>query len=231
MSELLSHQVNLISFQLQQFSTYYYLLIDWNKRLNLTAITEKDEVYLKHFYDSITPAFYLDFSSQMSVCDIGSGAGFPSIPLMIVNPHIHVTIIDSLKKRITFLEELKIQLNLKNLHLVHGRAEDIGKMKQYRETFDIVVARAVAKLNVLAEYCLPFCKVSGYFIALKGSLINEEVTESLKAIKQLGGLIEQTHSLKLPIEHSERTIIKIKKQHNTPKKYPRKAGTPVKSPL
>lgn len=230
-NELLLHDITLNDKQIEQFSTYYSLLIEWNKKINLTSITNKEEVYLKHFYDSISPAFYFDFNHRVNICDVGAGAGFPSIPLLIVFPNLRVTIIDSLKKRITFLEKLKVELNLSHLHLVHGRAEDIGNNKQYREQFDIVVSRAVAKLNVLAEYCLPLCKVSGHFIALKGVFNQLELKESINAIDVLGGKVVNNHQFHLPFEKSERSIIEIEKHLKTPNKYPRKAGTPSKKPL
>jgi|SRR5690625_666730 len=230
-NELLLHDIILSDKQMEQFSTYYSLLIEWNKKINLTSIIDKEEVYLKHFFDSISPAFYFNFNRELNICDVGAGAGFPSIPLLIVFPKLHVTIIDSLKKRITFLEELKAVLNLSNLHLVHGRAEDIGKSKQYREHFDIVVSRAVAKLNVLAEYCIPLCKVTGHFIALKGVFNQLELKESINAIDILGGRVVNNNQFYLPFEKSERSIIEIEKHLKTPNKYPRKAGTPSKKPL
>lgn len=217
--------------QIVQFSLYYKTLIEWNEKMDLTAITNKNDVYLKHFYDSITPSFYFDFNKKISLCDVGAGAGFPSIPLKICYPHLNITIVDSLKKRITFLEHLIQHLNLDNVETIHSRAEDFGKNKKYRESFDLVIARAVARTSVLSELCLPLSKVNGYFIAMKGTNIDEELQDAEKAINVLGGKIEEDISFQLPIEKSDRTIVMIKKVKSTPKKYPRKAGTPQKNPI
>lgn len=221
--------ISLSNQQLAQFEKYYELLFSWNKKVNLTSITEKKEVYLKHFYDSISPAFY--FSLEGNLCDIGAGAGFPSLPLLITNPAISVTIVDSLKKRIHFLDELVTKLELDNVNLIHARAEDVGKDSKYREQFSVVTARAVARMSVLSELCLPLCKVGGSFIALKGANAHEEMKTAVNANKILGGETVANHTLHLPIEDSERTIIQIRKVKHTPKKYPRKAGTPAKTPL
>src|SRR5690625_3521287 len=157
--------MHLKEMQREQFQKYYELLVEWNKKVNLTAITDKKDVYLKHFYDSISPSFYFDFTKKVNLCDIGAGAGFPSIPLNICFPNLHITIVDSLKKRINFLSHLIESLQLPNVHLVHSRAEDFGRDKRYREYFDIVSARAVARMSVLSEYCIPLCKIGGTFIA------------------------------------------------------------------
>jgi len=223
--------IQLTDKQLKQFDLYYDLLIDWNKKVNLTAITEKKEVYLKHFFDSITPSFYIDFEQVKTVCDIGAGAGFPSIPLKICFPHLHITIVDSLNKRINFLEQLIDTLDLNHIQLVHGRAEDIGQQKEHRAYYDLVTARAVARMSVLSEYCLPLCKIGGTFIALKGASASEESADAKKAINVLGGEYKEEHQFTLPIEESERSIVVINKVRNTPKKYPRKAGTPAKTPI
>lgn len=219
--------------QMEKFQLYYNLLIDWNAKINLTAITEKEEVFLKHFYDSLTIVQAYSFSEEksLSICDVGSGAGFPSIPLKIVYPHIQVSIVDSLKKRISFLEDLVEKLQLEFIDLFHDRAENFGQNKNYREKYDVVTARAVARLSVLSEFCLPLTKVGGHFIAMKGASGQEEIIESKNAIKLLGGKVHRTHAFTLPIENSERTIFDIKKIKNTPKKYPRKPGTPIKMPL
>lgn len=217
--------------QLKQFNDYYHLLVEWNERVNLTAITDQEEVYLKHFFDSITPSFYYDFMKEVTLCDIGAGAGFPSIPLKIIFPHLQITIVDSLKKRINFLEKLVETLGLQDVTLVHARAEDYGQNKEARASYDLVTARAVARMSVLSEYCLPLCKRDGTFIALKGANASEELLDSKKAIQLLGGEHERDHLFSLPVEESERTITIIKKVKNTPKKYPRKAGTPAKQPL
>lgn len=226
------HGITLSDEQLKQYDTYYRLLVEWNDKVNLTAIVEKEEVYLKHFYDSITPSFYIDINKIKTVCDVGAGAGFPSIPLLIAFPHLHVTIVDSLNKRINFLQLLVNELGLsKQVQLIHGRAEDVGRDKEIRETFDLVTARAVARTNVLLEYCLPLTKVNGLFLALKGQYLEDEHRESQKAISILGGKFMNKHSFYLPLEDSERNIIEFHKIKRTPKAYPRKAGTPAKKPI
>lgn len=217
--------------QVEQFRLYYELLVEWNKNVNLTAITDRNEVYLKHFYDSVSPSFYYPFAEKQSICDIGAGAGFPSIPLKICFPHLQITIVDSLKKRIHFLEELVAALQLKNVQLIHSRAEDFGQKSNYRESFDIVTARAVARMSVLSEYCLPLCKVGGIFIALKGSTIEKELSDAKKAIDILGGKLMENNVFQLPIEKSDRSIVLIKKIKKTKKMYPRKAGIPGKNPI
>lgn len=228
---LKQHHIALNENQIKQFNTYFELLIEWNNNINLTAITEKNEVYLKHFYDSISPSFYFDFQNVISLCDVGAGAGFPSIPLKICFPHLHITIVDSLKKRIDFLEKLTSTLQLDHIHLVHSRAEDFGQQKEYRENYDVVTARAVARMSVLAEYCLPLNKIGGTFIALKGSNVEDELLDSQKAIRVLGGELLKNNLFHLPIENSVRSIVTIKKIKKTNKKYPRKAGTPAKNPI
>jgi len=217
--------------QLDQFETYFTTLVEWNEKMNLTAITEKTDVYLKHFYDSITASFYFDFTKPFHLCDVGAGAGFPSIPLKIVYPHIEVTIVDSLNKRISFLNHLADVLHLENIHFVHDRAETFGVNPAYRESFDVVTARAVARLSVLSEFCIPLSKVGGHFLAMKALHAKEELDAGQKAITTLGGKVEKVHTFTLPMEDSERTILIIKKEKQTPKKYPRKPGTPGKSPI
>ncbi|ULT57082.1 16S rRNA (guanine(527)-N(7))-methyltransferase RsmG [Neobacillus drentensis] len=217
--------------QLDQFETYFTTLVEWNEKMNLTAITEKTDVYLKHFYDSITASFYFDFTKPFHLCDVGAGAGFPSIPLKIVYPHIEVTIVDSLNKRISFLNHLADVLHLENIHFVHDRAETFGVNPAYRESFDVVTARAVARLSVLSEFCIPLAKVGGHFLAMKALHAKEELDAGQKAITTLGGKVEKVHTFTLPMEDSERTILIIKKEKQTPKKYPRKPGTPGKSPI
>ncbi|KIX90844.1 16S rRNA methyltransferase [Staphylococcus microti] len=229
--QLDEHGITLSDKQKQQFETYYDMLVTWNDKINLTSITEKHEVYLKHFYDSITPSFYCDLSEPLHVCDVGAGAGFPSIPLKIVFPHLHVTIVDSLNKRIHFLNQLAEALELEGVRFVHDRAETFGKNEDYRASFDIVTARAVARLSVLSELCLPLVKKHGLFLALKSSKGQEELDEARFAIGVLGGRVEDVFSFTLPEEAGERQIIKIQKRSQTPKKYPRKPGTPNKAPL
>ncbi|WP_416827905.1 16S rRNA (guanine(527)-N(7))-methyltransferase RsmG [Ectobacillus polymachus] len=217
--------------QLNQFETYYKLLVEWNEKMNLTAITDKEEVYLKHFFDSITAAFYYDLSKPFSLCDIGAGAGFPSLPLKICFPQLQVTIVDSLQKRITFLNHLANELQLENVAFYHDRAETFGRKEGMRESFDIVTARAVARLSVLSELCLPLVKAGGVFIAMKGAAANEEIENGMHAVQVLGGEIRDRNTFRLPIEESERNIIIIEKVRKTPKKYPRKPGTPNKLPI
>ena len=214
--------------QLEQFEMYYQTLVEWNEKMNLTAITDKDEVYLKHFYDSISAAFYFDFTKPVNICDVGAGAGFPSIPLKIVFPHLEVTIVDSLNKRISFLNHLANVLKLENVHFIHDRAETFGVNPKHRESYDIVTARAVARMSVLSELCLPLVKVGGHFIAMKAAHANEELAAGKKAITTLGGKLEEKYTFTLPMEESERNIVVIKKEKQTPKKYPRKPGTPGK---
>jgi 16S rRNA (guanine527-N7)-methyltransferase len=230
--EMLSAKgISLSPQQIQQYETYYSTLVEWNEKMNLTAITDKQEVYLKHFYDSITAAFYFDFKQPIHICDVGAGAGFPSLPIKIAFPELHVTIVDSLNKRIGFLEYLSNQLGLKNVQFIHDRAETFGQKKEHRETYDVVTARAVARLSVLSELCLPLVKVGGTFVAMKGASAKEELEAGKKAIAVLGGKLEQSYSFTLPQEESERNILIIKKEKSTPKKYPRKPGTPNKTPI
>ncbi|WP_274365065.1 16S rRNA (guanine(527)-N(7))-methyltransferase RsmG [Paenibacillus thermotolerans] len=217
--------------QSEQFETYFRELVDWNERMNLTAITDREQVYVKHFYDSASLSFVVPLQEINTLADVGAGAGFPSIPLKILFPHLSVTIIDSLQKRIGFLTSLTKSLGLQDVHCVHGRAEDVGRDRAHRETYDMVTARAVARLSVLAEFCMPLVKVGGIFSAMKGADPQEELKEAQFAIRQLGGKVREEHSLELPEDGSKRHIIIIDKHKNTPKAYPRKAGTPLKSPL
>lgn len=228
--KLSEHGIELSETQKEQFQTYYQLFVEWNEKMNLTSITEEHDVYLKHFYDSITPSFYYDFDGELSICDVGAGAGFPSIPLKIVFPELKVTIVDSLNKRIQFLNHLAAELGLQDVSFVHDRAESYGK-GAYRESYDIVTARAVARLTVLSELCLPLVKKGGQFIALKSSKGEEELQEANFAINILGGNVKETFSFELPEDAGERQMIVIDKRRQTSKKYPRKPGTPNKSPL
>lgn len=223
----------LSSKQKEQFSIYYQELIETNKKVNLTRITAEEDVYQKHFYDSVTPVLEFPelFKGNKTLCDVGAGAGFPSLPIKILCPDLKVTIIDSLGKRLKFLESLVKKLGLTNITLVHSRAEDAGQNPALREKFDIVTARAVARMSVLGEYCLPLVKLDGYFVALKGPKADTELTEAKKAIKLLGGKTEKVIELKLPNSTDERTLILVKKLSKTPKKYPRQAGTPNRKPL
>ena len=217
--------------QIAQFKKYFELLVEWNEKMNLTAITDLEGVYLKHFYDSISASFYFDFTNVTTVCDVGAGAGFPSIPIKICFPHLHVTIVDSLNKRITFLNYLSEQLNLENVHFVHARAEEFGQNVKYREQFDVVTARAVARLSVLSELCIPLAKKDGCFVALKAAAGPDELKDAKKAIATLGGELKEEFSFLLPVEESERTLYIFDKVKNTPKKYPRKPGVPNKTPI
>ncbi|MFJ8237517.1 16S rRNA (guanine(527)-N(7))-methyltransferase RsmG [Ureibacillus sp. NPDC094379] len=223
--------IELTDTQIAQFKTYFELLVEWNEKMNLTAITDLEGVYLKHFYDSISASFYFDFSNVNSICDVGAGAGFPSLPIKICFPHLHVTIVDSLNKRITFLNHLSEQLKLENVNFVHSRAEEFGQNLKYREQFDVVTARAVARLSVLSELCIPLVKQGGYFVALKAAAGAEELKDAKKAITTLGASLKEDFSYNLPIEESERTLYVFDKIKQTPKKYPRKPGVPNKTPI
>ncbi|MFB1081521.1 16S rRNA (guanine(527)-N(7))-methyltransferase RsmG [Jeotgalibacillus sp. JSM ZJ347] len=229
--QLKANGITLSDEQLEQFRKYHEILVEWNEKMNLTAITDREEVYLKHFYDSITAAFYFDFTKPMSICDVGAGAGFPSIPLKICFPHLNVSIVDSLNKRITFLNHLADELKLEDVHFYHDRAETFGKNAAHREQYDLVTARAVARLSVLSELCLPLAKTGGHFVAMKGAGAAEELDAGQKAIALLGGKKTAVHAFTLPEEESERSVIVVEKVKSTPKKYPRKPGTPNKSPL
>lgn len=218
--------------QLEQFDQYYRLLVEWNDKMNLTAITDREGVYVKHFYDSVSLAFFVDVPSVRTLADIGSGAGFPSIPLKIVFPHLEVTIIDSLNKRIQFLFHLADSLGFgKEVRCVHARAEDAARRPELRDSFDLVTARAVARLNVLSEFCLPFVRPGGMFVAMKGSGAAEELKEAAYSWKQLQGKLIADESFALPIEDAQRHMIKVLKSGKTPAKFPRKAGIPLKQPL
>ncbi|MFD0871811.1 MULTISPECIES: 16S rRNA (guanine(527)-N(7))-methyltransferase RsmG [Paenibacillus] len=223
--------IELIPVQLEQFATYYRELVTWNEKMNLTGITEEEQVYIKHFYDSLSLSFFLDLQEIRTLADIGSGAGFPSIPLKIAFPHLRVTIIDSLKKRIGFLEHLVQQLSLSEVELIHGRAEDWGRQSGYRDHFDMVTARAVARQSVLNEFCLPFVRKGGWFAAMKGTNPHEEVEESSFSMIELKAKLVQIYRMELPIEQAERHIVVLQKTGETPRKYPRPAGTPLKKPL
>lgn len=223
--------INLSEKQVEQFQIYYEYLIKINQVMNLTAITQKDEVIMKHFLDSLSITQLIDFSQTENVIDVGTGAGFPGIPLKIAFPHLQVTLMDSLNKRVKFLNETGEKIGVKNMVAIHSRAEELGKNKEYREKYDLCVSRAVANLSTLSEYCIPFVKIGGYFVSYKGNHISQECREASGAIEQLGGKIEKQLEFYLPGSDIERTFIKIKKIKQTPNKYPRKAGMPAKEPL
>lgn len=219
--ELANYGFKLSSKQKEQFATYYNKLIEFNKKVNLTRITDKNEVYLKHFFDSITPLLEFSdlFKGEKSLCDVGAGAGFPSLPIKILCPDLSITIVDSLGKRLKFLDELVSDLSLDKVTLVHSRAEDAGQNKNLREKFDLVTGRAVARMSVLSEYCLPLAKVDGYLVALKGPKAQDELAEAKNAIEVLGGSVKEVKELTLPDTDDERTLIVVKKVKATPKKY------------
>lgn len=215
--------------QLEKFYSYMSLLLEWNEKMNLTAITEPNEIILKHFIDSLT--ILNEINNNSKVVDVGTGAGFPGIPLSIANESLKITLVDSLNKRLIFLQEVIDKLELKNIEIVHSRAEDFGQNKKYRENFDIATSRAVANLSTLSEYLIPLVKINGKCICMKASDVEEEINQAKNAINVLGGTIEKIEEFKLPESDIGRTIIIINKQKQTPNKYPRKAGTPSKEPI
>lgn len=228
-----AEQLNIVlnDLQLHRFQIYYEMLIEKNKVMNLTAITEYDEVIDKHFIDSIMLGKVMDLSGNLSVIDVGTGAGFPGIPLKIAFPNIQMTLLDSLNKRVGFLNEVIEALELTNIEAIHSRAEDGGQNIRYREQYDLCVSRAVANLSTLSEYCLPFVKKSGYFVSYKSAQIQDELFQSKHAIKILGGRLQDVQMVDIPETEIARQFVRIQKIGNTPKIYPRKAGTASKNPL
>ena len=217
--------------QIKQFLTYYEMLVEWNSFMNLTAITEFEDVMKKHFIDSISLIKAYDISKPVNVIDVGTGSGFPGLALKIAYPNLKITLLDSLNKRIQFLNEVIQKLQLEEITTIHGRAEDYSKREEYREKFDLCVSRAVANLSTLSEYCLPYVKKGGYFVSYKSEKVSEEIIIAEHAIKILGGIIDRQVEFYLPKSDIYRNLFVIKKVENTPKKYPRKAGLPSKEPL
>ena len=226
--------ISLNSKQTEQFELYYKLLVSWNEKMNLTAITDREEVYVKHFLDSLSFVKTNPPTEDFRLIDIGTGAGFPGIPLKILYPKAHITLMDSLAKRVTFLNEVIEELSLNeegSIEAVHARAEDLAKDQTYREQYDYAVSRAVANLSTLSEYCLPFVKVSGVFVSYKSEKATEEVKDAKKAVFLLGGSFGEEISFILPGSDLKRTLVMIEKKSATSAKYPRKAGMPSKNPL
>lgn len=236
MSQIFEQKLNEIGVKLddiqkQQFFKFYELLVEWNKVMNLTGITEYEEVNEKHFVDSLSIVKAIDMNQVKSVIDIGTGAGFPGIPLKIAFPHLKVVLLDSLNKRIKFLNTVIEELSLENIETIHGRAEDFAKQAEYREQFDLCVSRAVANLATLSEYCIPYVKRDGLFVPYKSGEIDQEVEQSKKAVHVLGGKIENVVKFQLPGTEIGRSFVNIKKVQNTAKRFPRKAGLPAKEPI
>lgn len=224
-------QIDLSEDQKNQFMEYYDLLVKWNQVMNLTAITEFDEVMCKHFVDSLALTKAVDLSKYQRLMDVGTGAGFPGIPLKIAFPNLEVVLLDSLNKRVLFLNEVIQKLGLQGIRAIHGRAEDFAKKEEYREGFDLCVSRAVANLSTLSEYCIPYTKIHGYFISYKSGEVEEEAKEAERAIQLLGGKRKNLIKFQLPGSDIERSLVVVEKVKQTQKKYPRKAGLPTKEPL
>lgn len=223
--------ITLTEKQYQQFDKYYELLVEWNKVMNLTGITEYEEVNEKHFIDSLSIVKAIDMKNVNTVIDIGTGAGFPGIPLKIAFPHLKITLLDSLNKRIKYLNTVIDELGLENIQTIHGRAEDFARQVEYREQYDLAVSRAVANLSTLSELCIPYVKIGGMFIPYKSGDIEDEVKEAQIAIKVLGASKKDVIKFTLPGSDINRSFVKIVKNKNTGKKFPRKAGLPAKEPI
>lgn len=236
MNEKLKQQLEQLNIELNeiqydQFDQFYSLLIEWNKVMNLTGITDYEEVNEKHFVDSLSIVKAIDIHKTGGLIDIGTGAGFPGIPLKIAFPHLEVVLLDSLNKRVNFLNEVINQLGLTGIRALHGRAEDFARKPEFRESFQLCVSRAVANLSVLCEYCLPYIRIGGIFISYKSGTVDEELQQSKMAVNILGGKVEETVKFQLPGTGISRSFVKISKVSSTKKKYPRKAGLPAKEPL
>lgn len=223
--------IDIDDFKIDKFEKYKDLLIEWNKNINLTAIEDEKEIYIKHFIDSISCLTTNYIKDGDKIIDVGTGAGFPGIPIKMILENVDLTLLDSLNKRINFLKEVCTSADFKSVEFVHGRAEDFGQNPDYREKYDIATARAVAGLPVLLELCVPFIKVGGYFVCLKGPSLDEELKQSKKAIEELGMEFVERVDIKLPHTDIKHNILVLKKIKNTPTKYPRKAGKPSKSPI
>lgn len=222
--------INLNDTKCEQFLRYYDLLVEWNKKFNLTSITDFKEVVLKHFVDSLSIVNIIDMNGDLNLIDVGTGAGFPGIPLKIAFPNLKITLIDSLDKRVEFLNYVIKELDLKNIRAVHTRAEEYGNSK-FRETYDICVTRAVSNLSVISEYCIPLIKVGGYFIPYKSKNVDEEISKYEMAVEEFGGAIDDVAIFNLPDSDIERSLVLICKDSETPKKYPRRNGIPIKKPI
>lgn len=223
--------IELTTEQQLQFEMYYDLLVEWNSFMNLTGITDYEEVLVKHFLDSVALAKELTESKDIKLMDMGTGAGFPGLPLKIIYPDMKVTLVDSLNKRINFLNEVIRILDLKDIETIHARAEELARKDEYREQYDMVVSRAVARTSTLAEFCIPYVKVGGFFVPYKSGSIEEELEEAKYAFQVLGGKLDKLYNFKVPNSDLQRSLIYVKKIKNTPKQYPRAGGKPLKSPI
>lgn len=223
--------IDLDNNSIEKFKIYKNLLKEWNNKINITAITEDKEIIVKHFLDSMTPYILDIFNGDKKIIDIGTGGGFPGLPLKIINDNLKITLMDSLNKRITFLKEVISSLELNDIEAIHGRAEELSRTKEYREIYDVCISRAVASLDTLCEYCIPFVKPGGYFISMKGPDIDEELNKARNSIKTLGGKLIDKKIITIPQSNIRHSLLIIKKVRETPTKYPRGGGKPKKNPL